>query len=88
MVDGTERQAVGPAAAEVGDVNVLHEEERIQKSIMFITSVLKPVRLPLLLSPLFKQVYKQMCKSSNTLHVFTDYYKKSTSKYNLFKMSK
>lgn len=40
MVDGTERQAVGPAAAEVGDVNVLHEEERIQKSIMFITSVL------------------------------------------------
>lgn len=33
MVDGTERQPVGPAAAEVGDVNVLHEEERIQKSI-------------------------------------------------------
>lgn len=74
VVDGTEGQAVGPAAAEVGNVNVLHEEERIQKCIMFITSVLKSVGLPLILSPLFKQVYKQMCKSSDTLHMFMDYY--------------
>ncbi len=27
MVDSTEGEAVGPAAAEVGDVNILHREK-------------------------------------------------------------
>lgn len=32
MVDGTEGETVGPAAAEVGDVNTLHAEKR-QKNV-------------------------------------------------------
>lgn len=28
MVDSTEGKTIGPAAAEIGDVNILHEEER------------------------------------------------------------
>lgn len=32
MVDGAERQPVGPAAAEVGDVDVLHEEQNSLKA--------------------------------------------------------
>lgn len=59
VVDGTERQAVGPTAAEVGDVDVLHEEDTKIYYVHYFS-----VKLPLLLSPLFKQAYKQMCKSS------------------------
>lgn len=30
MIDGAERETVGPAAAEVGNVNALHEEKNAE----------------------------------------------------------
>lgn len=45
MIDGTEGEAVGPAAAEIGDVNVLRGERRKKTSVMSCHSLKKLAKL-------------------------------------------
>lgn len=45
MIDGTEGETVGPAAAEIGDVDVLQGERREKTSVMSCHSLKKLAKL-------------------------------------------